>query len=325
MAKTTNVVQVRLGDFSCTLEGFDDPIWALETLTDYLRELSERDPVFAARIQGNWEEPAGAAPSRRRPEPEPPLAGPVADASPEAAPPSLGSGDRDDEDDDPAPDPSAHPGLQKLLTAASDDKEEELSRILSRADDQLSDPEAARRRDLMAQLKAAVAATEAERALGESGRGPAAREGAFRLDLRDAVQSQPPMPEGSHSPLKLTPSQRVDLTPPPPAEAEEEELPAAVPRQRGSFTGFASEMRASSLGDRLEAAAAWLCFVDAAESVSRAQILALAVEGLPEPPDREEGLRAFGALLREGRIVPVAGGRYRIGDGSRFDPSRLAG
>jgi pilus assembly protein FimV len=84
-------------------------------------------------------------------------------------------------------------------------------------------------------------------------------------------------------------------------------------------------MSAASLTDLLEAAAAWLCFVDERESVSRAQLLALASEALDAPPEREEGLRASGTLLREGRIAAVAGGRYRVSEGSRFHPARLAG
>jgi hypothetical protein len=107
----------------------------------------------------------------------------------------------------------------------------------------------------------------------------------------------------------------------PPAE---DEAPA-LPRRLDSFAAFASEMGASSLPDLLEAAAAWLCFVDEAESVSRAQLVALAAEALPEAPDREEALGAFGTLLRQGRIAPVASGRYRVSAGSRFDPGRLAG
>ena len=33
---------------------------------------------------------------------------------------------------------------------------------------------------------------------------------------------------------------------------------------------------------------------------------------------REEGLRSFGMLMREGKIQKVARGQFRLSDGSRF-------
>ncbi|HVG47443.1 MAG TPA: hypothetical protein VM899_04820 [Rubellimicrobium sp.] len=405
MAKTPKTLQVSFGSFSCTLEGFDDPIHAMKAVTEYLRDLSARDPAFASRIglRGAASEPVPAphppearaegvprppepwteppaplpvpapAPVPRREAP-PPVSealpeAPVAPARPprtepspdEASSPSAPASPLSDRPlSDPPPveppspepppfleeepasppepeaaeeaEPAAHPGLQKLLAAAPEGHEEELSRFLSRADDQLADPEAIRRRDVIAQLKAAVAATEAERALGDAEMGPEARQDAFRLDLSEAVRLHPPVSgvRPDPEPLRLVPSQRVDSPPEdpealplPPDDEEEDEVPPV--RSRASFAVFASEMGATSLADLLEAAAAWLCFVDEIESVSRAQLLALAAEASGQVPDREEGLRTFGTLLRQGRIAPVAGGRYRISQGSRFDPSRLAG
>jgi len=432
MAKTPKTLQVSFGRFSCSLEGFDDPIHAMKSVTEYLRDLSARDPAFATRIglggrapepppvphppeplvvprppeprmeaavpvrpAEPWPEPsplASPGPVAREPsppaapkeeavaprpalevrveEPDAPAVPPRPEGVPVAAPPPAPSSEpspsepsrsepaqapasdppgptlQDEAAPPPAPedeaaeeapdlDPAAHPGLQKLRAAAPDEgHEEEMSRFLLRADDQLADPEATRRRDVIAQLKAAVVATEAERALGDSDFGPEARKDAFRLDLSEAVRLHPPVsdPRPDHAPLRLVASQRVDAPPegleehPVPVEEEDdiEEEPAPV-RSRASFAVFATEMGATSLPDLLEAAAAWLCFVDELESVSRSQLLALAAEVQGEAPDREEGLRTFGTLLRQGRIAPVAGGRYRISEGSRFDPSRLAG
>jgi hypothetical protein len=365
MAKTPKTLQVSLGSFSCTLEGFDDPVPAMKAVTEYLRDLTARDPAFAARIGLLAEEPAvpprsTVADPAPPPPPEPAQEGPVLAAlfptppvstPPVPAPPApvaaqppptpppaaqaplppVGQITEWGEEDEPELDPAAHPGLQKLRAALPEDEEEEeeeLSRFLSRADDQLADPEAARRRDVIAQLKAAVAATEAERALGDPEPAHDARQGAFRLDLSEAVRDQPPLPGArpEPAPLRLVASQRVDEDPLPLEDDDGEEEAAVPARRQGSFAVFATEMQATSLHDLLEAAAAWLCFVDEAESVSRAQLLALVAGARGGvAPDREEGLRAFGTLLRQGRIVAVAGGRYRISDGSRFDPSRLAG
>ncbi|MEM9967261.1 MAG: hypothetical protein AAF755_04080 [Pseudomonadota bacterium] len=45
------VLTVSYGAFSCTLEGFDEPIEALKVVTEYFRELSARDQYFASEPQ----------------------------------------------------------------------------------------------------------------------------------------------------------------------------------------------------------------------------------------------------------------------------------
>ena len=407
MAKTPKTLQVSFGGFNCTLEGFEDPVGAMRDVTEYLRDLSVRDPGFADRIGLAVGQPPSAPPAPVRVElatvaaplppgpfppgvpqtppaphvpeaaptvaavPLPPAVPQTRPAPPETAPEAMPThpeplrdsapdpeippmppeatepeamevhldkpeamaaheGKETEVEDESPVDPAAHPGLHRLLSATPESgEEEELSRILSRADDQLADPEAARRRGVLAQLKAAVVATQAERALGESDAGPQARQGAFRHDLTEVVRTQapaPPRPE--QAPLRLVASQRVDTPSEPPTvlDDEEEDAQDSLPvRRPGSFRVFASELSALSLPDLLEAAAAWLCFVDERESVSRGQLLALASEALEAAPEREEGLRAFGTLLREGRVAAVAGGRYRVSDSSRFHPARLAG
>ena len=410
MAKTPKTLQVSFGGFSCTLEGFDDPVEAMRAVTEYLRELSTRDPAFAERIGLAAPPPIApsvaldpapaitpqplvpprppapsvtlapgaapafaaappltAAPQPLAPpglpageptpadppvpsvlEPAPVIAPPLPEAQREsipdpAIPPApdapdlemaapVATKDAEDEagdDEVAAVEPDAHPGLQRLLSATPEGEEEEFSRILSRADDQLADPEAARRRGVIAQLKAAVAATEAERAMGDGDANPQTRQGAFRHDLSEAVRTQAPVAaRPDQAPLRLVASQRVDAPSDLDAsldDEEEDEEDTLPVRRPGSFRVFATELSAISLPDLLEAAAAWLCFVDERESVSRAQLLSLATEALDETPEREEGLRAFGTLLREGRIAAVAGGRYRVSESSRFHPARLAG
>ncbi|EPX82780.1 hypothetical protein ruthe_03242 [Rubellimicrobium thermophilum DSM 16684] len=124
---------------------------------------------------------------------------------------------------------SAHPILGRTPEA----DEAALSRIISRTDAVLADPEAQRRREAIAQLKAAVAATEAARRLGEtdpSGRAEN-RQDAFRDDLRQVVHPRRPLPAAAArgerprpAPLKLVASQRVDLT------EEAKPAPARQPR-----------------------------------------------------------------------------------------------
>lgn len=241
-----------------------------------------------------------------------------------------------------APAEATHPVL------GGDRDEAAVSRLMSEADAQLAEPEAQRRREAIAQLKAAVAATEAARRLGEAPARPEERAEPFRADLREAVRPRRPLaPEALRgerprpAPLRLVESQRVDLAaeeplrvaPPRPApgpvrprRVTVDQSAAAPSADRGrGFAAFAQEMGASSLTDVLEAAAAYVAFVEGHQDFSRPQVIdkakALALQGY----SREDGLRSFGILLREGRIQRAPGmGRFQVSADTRFNPERRA-
>jgi hypothetical protein len=254
---------------------------------------------------------------------------------------------------------------RRLLSTPPDQDEAGLLRILSLAERQLADPGVARRREAMAHLKAAVAATEAQRALGGDGAHTQDAAAPFRDEWAAAARPQSTRGERpAPPPLRLVASQRVDLSrasegqdgarpaavetaedrpgaepflrPVPEAPARSEvplaavepagrPAPAAAPSADISFAAFAAQAGATgSLPDLLEAAASWLQVVRGEEEMSRLQLLALVAEVLPEPPEREDALRVFGALLRQGRLARVEGGRFRVGAATRFGPSRHA-
>jgi hypothetical protein len=233
------------------------------------------------------------------------------------------------------------PGGRKLLEASPEEDEEALQRFLHQAERQLSDPEIARRREAMAHLKAAVAATEASRALGESAPDS---EGPFREEW--AAVAQPLGGRGAPAPLRLVASQRVDVpearpAPEGPVAADPVPRPEADARATvgaeaagGHRTGadpvpfatFAAQAgAAATLPDLLEAAAVWTAVARGQEEVSRGQLLRLAAEAMPEAPSREDALRVFGILLRQGRLARAEGGRFRAGPHTRFGPARAAG
>ena len=128
--------------------------------------------------------------------------------------------------------------------------EAELSRLMRQADDEMSDADNRRRLDSLAHLKAAVVATEAERAVtGEPIAQPAARADRYRDDLAQAVQPDAEEPTAENvpappdvdaesgtirpgafgpPPLVLVSEQRVDRLPPGPAAP-----PAPPPAARG--------------------------------------------------------------------------------------------
>ena len=256
----------------------------------------------------------------------------------------------DDDADDQAAGtgPAARPSHAHLRTQPEEDRDA-LERILSRTDAQMNAPETQERRSAITQLKAAVAATEAARRMGEDADDEdEEHENAFRDDLRQAVR--PRRPVASHdgrserprpAPLKLVASQRIDL----PHEEEHAAVPAmpvrprrvsvaadapaataAAASQAHSFAEFAEEMGATSLADLLEAAAAYTSFVEGIEDFSRPQLMKKLSTVTAEPFNREDTLRSFGTLLREGRITrSAAAGRFQVSEGTRFHPERRAG
>lgn len=245
MAETSKSLHVSYGSFSCTLEGFADPVAAMIAVTEHFRELAARDLQFAAsgtmpraedldRLAQRVRAEAGLADEAALPAGETgfgPAAvlGPVAvsagedaggtpldDGGAMAAVPDDGA-DRELEADptDLRPAGARVQEKQKTLSAPPDE-DDALARILTESAMRLSDPEAMRRRSTMASLKAAVAATEAARARGERPEAELeARRDRFRQDVRqveDEVHGVEHAPARSPaSPLRLVASQRVDL------------------------------------------------------------------------------------------------------------------
>ena len=211
-----------------------------------------------------------------------------------------------------------------------------MSHILTQTDEELKEPEGSRRRSAIAQLKAAVAATEAARSLGDTGEDATEAESAFRQDLDDVVRpSRPTRPVKPSSrterprpaPLKLVASQRIDApeTPADDAPVQPRRVAAAKPvittEEASSFAEFAEQMGASELPELLEAAAAYTAFVEGNEDFSRPQIMQKVQLTVGEEISREDGLRCFGTLLREGRISKVRSGRFQVTEDTRYRPS----
>ena len=104
------------------------------------------------------------------------------------------------DDDAPAPrDPNA--------TRVLDGNDEDFARLLRQADDVMSDSENRRRLDSIAHLKAAVAATEADRAAGTETK-PASKEGRYRDDLAQTAPEPAPTAEPEVKPSRKTISVR---------------------------------------------------------------------------------------------------------------------
>jgi hypothetical protein len=237
---------------------------------------------------------------------------------------------------------------REILGAEPDEDEAAMARIMSQTDAEMDQPENRVRRDAIAHLKAAYAATEAARALGENPGDDTEVRSAFRQDLDTVIrpvrrvprpESGEPRPERPErpraAPLRLVASQRVDIepvkaapaaiSPARPRRAEPLERPqAAAPRGAGSFADYAEEVGATSLAELLEAAAAYTFYVEGVDEFSRPQIMKKVRDLSPDDFNREDGLRSFGTLLRQGRIMKIRNGRFQISEQTRFRPEPRA-
>ncbi len=296
------------------------------------------------------EDVADAVAEDEAPEPE------IADAEtaePEAAETEIASQDDPVEvteaeentaDETPAEDTSdadKAPQTHGFLAEAENVDDSALDRLMSETDVQMQEPGASRRRSAIAQLKAAVAAKEAARMIGEDDDAGQDAENAFRQDLTETRPEGTPRPRPvvrgkarterpRPAPLKLVAAQRVDV-----ADSVKRDGPV-VPRRvsKGaaqstdqnarSFAEFADKMGAVELPDLLEAAAAYTAFVEGADEFSRPQILRRVRTVASDDFKREDGLRSFADLLNTGRITQVRNGRFQVPDDSKFNPERAA-
>ena len=81
-----------------------------------------------------------------------------------------------------------------------------------------------------------------------------------------------------------------------------------------------------TMADLLEAAAAYMAFVEGMDDFSRPQLMNTVRQGGAEDFSREEGLRSFGQLLRTGKLQKLEGGRFKASEQIGFQPdARAAG
>ena len=251
--------------------------------------------------------------------------------------------------------PQTAPRERPRPASAEADREQELARLMREADTRGATPENRRRMSAIAHLKAAVAATVADRrSRGEDtakGAEPRDESGPYRADLDQAVRPRRPVSAGPHTarpavaaprpaPLVLVSEQRIDK--PEPAslaaaairprristaeilevealEENDEPTPPLDAAEAASFAEFAENLGTQGLADLLEAAAAYTARVEGRPHFSPPQIMRK-LSGLDDGADfsREDRLRVFGTLLRQGKIAKVKRGQYAITEASRF-------
>lgn len=265
----------------------------------------------------------------------------VADIAEDAAiEPEAAEGDADDADMVPA---------RKSFAAEAED--DAIERLMNTTSSRLNNDESSVRRASIAHLKAAVAATKADASIVEANEKREEEElGQYRDDLARVVRpSRPAAATGRGerpAPLVLVSEQRIDR----PEEAPEAAAASADVRPRRitrgnlalqeemeeqfdeadgnafgeeegqiTFPEYAAKAGALELPELLEAAAAHYIQIEGAEHFTRPMLMRkLATIQGPDAPSREDGLRAFGTLLRTGKIVKTDNGKFVLSKNSQF-------
>ncbi|MDT8325971.1 MAG: hypothetical protein RQ750_01110 [Roseovarius sp.] len=225
--------------------------------------------------------------------------------------------------------PQADHGRRRLERAETPS---DLTRIFDETDNQLDAPASSQRRNAIQHLRAAVAATRAEtKAVTEPQRG--ADDSAYRDDLASVVRPRRPqvIPETGRSmrpeearpaPLKLVAEQRIDTPRDPirPRRVSTADIAPAAEKIEGDsgFSAFAEEMGANQLPELLEAAAAYLADVEGRPQFSRPMLMGKLKEVEQDRFSREDGLRSFGQLLRQGKLQKLAGGRFSVTEETEY-------
>jgi hypothetical protein len=233
------------------------------------------------------------------------------------------------------------PAGRELLEQA-DTSEDAEARLLEKAKTEMDAPESNRRRTALAHLKAAVAATRAEKNVVRKRDLPETETAATPLikpepipetkeiirprrpQLSDSNRAERPRP--SEAPLRLVEEQRVDTsksTPIVPRRISSGSDEAAR-RDRPNFAAYAEEKGATNLPELLEAAAAYTACVQGRDPFTRPQVMTLLKSVMEDGLSREDALRAFGQLLREEKISKLQGGRFTVTETIRYQPRAMA-
>ncbi|MDJ0992087.1 MAG: hypothetical protein QNI90_00805 [Dinoroseobacter sp.] len=218
------------------------------------------------------------------------------------------------------------------------DDDETVERLLSQTNSKLNDDHTQRRQSALAHLKAAVAATIADRVTPKDGEDTETGDEAvddYRKDLASIVRpravEEAPEPAGDADdtptnrsaeiePLVLVPQALVeqDATVRP-RRINRTEKSDALEEQSSGFADYADEMGAHELHELLEAAAAYLSTVEGKTHFSRPEVMHMVMRHDRDRTfSREAQLRSFGDLLRNGTIEKVDRGQFVISNDSRF-------
>lgn len=238
--------------------------------------------------------------------------------------------------------------------------DEALGRLMQQTASEMEGTETKRRQSAIQHLKAAVAATVADRKVTGEKAGETetvSRLARYRNDLAMAVKAALPgrgaaaAPQGERpAPLVLVSEQRIDRPRPAVAptsaatpirprrvtpaglgmtaaaagmdlsddDEDDEDLSNVFDDSRG-FVEFVERVGANGFEQILEASAAYIAGIEGRAHFSRPQLMRHLTAVIPPGSfQREDGLRSFGTLLRDGRIAKVRRGQFTLTEESAY-------
>ena len=238
--------------------------------------------------------------------------------------------------------------------------DEALGRLMQQTASEMEGTETKRRQSAIQHLKAAVAATVADRKVTGDKAGETetvSRLARYRNDLAMAVKAALPgrggaaLPQGERpAPLVLVSEQRIDRPRPAVAptsaatpirprrvtpaglgmtaaaagmdlsddDEDDEDLSNVFDDSKG-FVEFVERVGANGFEQILEASAAYIAGIEGRAHFSRPQLMRHLTAVIPPGSfQREDGLRSFGTLLRDGRIAKVRRGQFTLSEESVY-------
>lgn len=211
-----------------------------------------------------------------------------------------------------------HHSFAKTLRA--DDLEE---RIFTETTTKMTQGDSGGRFNAISHLRKAVASRLAQDDTTEQTEAKE-KDTAFREDLNDIVRPNKPVRSQSRSSRPITPT----ATPRPMHDANPGDAPIAPRRVAADlenegdheFKQFAQDVGAHSLEHLLEAAASYITLVEGQETFSRPQLMTRVRRVKPTGFSREDALRYFGQLLRDGKLEKRRAGKFAITEDTEFRP-----
>ncbi len=203
--------------------------------------------------------------------------------------------------------------------------DQDMDRLVETTNEQMSKPDSSRRRNALAHLRAAVAATLSDVSI--RGEKEEKDPQAYRSDLEQVVRPRRPNTrvlrseineEIQQTPLRLVAEQRVDIAPETNVKST-----SISPEDYATFDEYAEAVGAFSLEDKIEACASYLQFVLGEAAFSRPMLMNTVKKGAPEEFSREAGLKRFGALIREGKIKRTEDGKFVASQEIGYQPTDL--
>lgn len=224
-------------------------------------------------------------------------------------------------------DPKGKDGKALLQSDLIEREDAALDRLLAKTNSKLTETDVRQKHASMSHLKAAVAATMADRSSSDDHEiNEEDPDFAYRADLAKAVQPDtepkrtPPLMlvSDSETAEKQTASRKADGAVRP---RRVDNNPNAQARREADarFSAYVEKVGATEIDELMEAAAAFLNTVEGHASFTRPQVMHMVLRHKNgQSATREDCLRSFDAHVRKGMISRVDPGQYVIRQDSRY-------